>query len=78
MAAAALLDGGANLQIQSGGEMLPDQADLQPVEPSLEPGDVVGHRLVDRGGVARVAAGDRPQQQGRIFDVPGDAADLIE
>ena len=73
-----LLDGGANLRVQSGGEVLPDQADLQTFDPSLQPCRVVGHRLLDRGGVARVVAGDRPQQQGGIADVPGDAADLIE
>ncbi len=73
-----LLDGALDVGVEALDEILPGQADLQPLDTVAQVGAIVGDGKIDTGRVEGVVPGDRLQHDGAVLDVAGHRTDLIE
>ena len=71
-------DRGFDLGLHPVNEVFAWNPDAQTAHSGVHLRGVVGHRGGDRGGIARVVAGNRLQEQGAVAHVFGDRTDLIQ
>ena len=67
-----------HLAVQPLAEVLADDADRQGSKRLIQGLDIVRHRAVDAGAVARIVTRDHSEQQSDIGDATAEGPDLVE
>ena len=75
-------DGGVHglldIGVEPGNEILPGQADPEPLDTVRECRNVIRHGQIDAGGILGIVTGQRPQHDGTVGHIAGQRSDLVQ